>query len=289
MGYAETIFVIAGFNIILALSVFATLSVGQFSLAQVGFWAIGAYVSAILTTLFSVPYFFALLCGAAVCAFIAVLVGYPCLRIKGMYLALATLGFSESMKAIFSNLNFQLMINGQLTGPDGVLGFRNIAVQTTIFDVYIFIIFLIIGFYWLTQSRLGEAIVAIRDDEVAAQCAGIDIVKIKVGVFALGGAIAGVGGGMYANYMTYIIASDFNFHLTLVSVLFVALGGIEIFWGPILGALLLTIIPEYIRFLQDYRMIFYGIVVMVIMLLRPKGLIDMKTVKKIKSFLKKNN
>jgi len=286
MGYFETILVIAGLNVILALSVFTTLAVGQFSLAQVGFWAIGAYLSAILTTMFGWPLGLALAASALTCCVISLGVGYPCLRIRGMYLAMATLGFSESVRVLLLNLDWQILVDGVKVGPNGVLGFRGIAVQTQTWHVFLFVAVLLAGFAYLGRTRLGQAMAAIREDEVAAQSAGVDIVRVKVLAFMAGAAIAGVGGGLYANYMSYLIAHDFGFHLTLVAILFVALGGVEVFWGPVLGAVLLTVIPEYIRFLQDYRMIFYGLAVMVVIVLRPKGLLEAGTLASIARWLR---
>lgn len=278
MSYSETILSITGLNIILALSVYLTFAVGQFSLAQVGFWAIGAYVSAILTTLYGWSLLPALLVAAAVSGLIGVVLGYPCLRIRGIYLALATLGFSETVRVFFLNFEFQVAVDGIPVGPSGVLGFRNIVVLTTIDHIYIFVAILLAFFLWLGRSRLGLAFAAVREDDVAARFMGTNIVVMKVLAFALAAGMAAVGGGLYANYTSYITADDFGFHKTLLAVLFVALGGVETFYGPILAAVVLTLLPEYIRFLSEYRMMFYGILVVVIMVYRPRGLIDRRTV-----------
>jgi branched-chain amino acid transport system permease protein len=274
MSYLATVVGIAGLNVILALSVYMNLAVGQFSLAQVGFWAIGAYCSAILTTLYGMPLVPALAAGALVCALIGILLGYPCLRIRGIYLALATLGFSEMVRVFFLNFKWQVTRDGVPLGPDATLGFRNILVLTDVPDILITVALLILFFIWLSRSRFGLAMDSIRQDDLAAESLGIDVVAAKVVTFAIGAAIAGIGGGLYANYISYITSDNFGFQLTLVSVLFVALGGSTTFLGPILGAVLLTFLPEYIRFLADYRMMFYGLLVLLIMIWRPKGLID---------------
>lgn len=277
MSYIETILSITGFNIILALSVYLTFAVGQFSLAQVGFWAIGAYVSAMLTTLYGWTLLPALLVAAAISGVIGIILGYPCLRIRGIYLALATLGFSETVRVFFLNFSFQVPVGGMPTGPSGVMGFRNIVVLTTIEHIYAFVAILLVFFLWLARSRLGLAFAAVREDDVAARFMGTNIVVMKVLAFALAAAMAAVGGGLYANYTSYITSDDFGFHKTLLAVLFVAVGGVETFYGPILAAVLLTLLPEYIRFLSEYRMIFYGVLVVVIMIYRPRGLIDRRS------------
>jgi branched-chain amino acid transport system permease protein len=283
MDYLTTILCIMGLHILLALSVYVTLATGQFSLAQVGFWAIGAYSSAILTTMYNFPLIPSLIIAALLCGIIGAVVGYPCLRIRGIYLALATLGFSEMVRVFFLNFRFQKMIGDKLVGPDGVLGFRYVKVLTSPWHIYCIVILTIIFFLLLEKSRLGLAFKAIQEDDLAANSAGINIVFTKVLAFSIGAAIAGIGGGLYANYMSYITSQDFAFNLTLVAVLFVALGGIETFYGPIVGAIILTILPEYLRFLQEYRMMFYGALVLVITIFRPKGLIDREVLDRLKT------
>lgn len=277
MGYTETIFSSTGLNIILALSVYFSLTVGQFSLAQVGFWAIGAYVSAMLTALYGWPLLPALCATAIVCAALGVLLGFPCLRIRGMYLALATLGFSQVATELLSNFHFRVDVDGVLRGPEGLVGFRNIPVLTNVFDIYIFVALLLVFLWALERSRFGLVLVAVREDDVAAEFAGVNVVSIKVTMFALGAAVAGVGGGLFANYTSFISAQDFSFHQTLFSLLYVSVGGVTTFIGPVLGAVLLTLLPEYVRFLGDNRAIFYGVLVLVVMILRPRGLIDRST------------
>ena len=128
MAYLTALFEISGLNILLALSVFATLMVGQFSIAQVGFWSIGAFVSAMLTTMYGFPLFSALLISGIICAVIGIALGYPCLRIKGIYLTLATVAFAEVVRVVFGNLYHQVEIDGQMVGPAGALGFRGVDV-----------------------------------------------------------------------------------------------------------------------------------------------------------------
>ncbi len=287
MSYFSTVVGIVGLNIILALSVYMTFAVGQFSLAQVGFWAIGAYCAAILTTLYGVPLLPALIAAALLCACIGIVIGYPCLRIRGIYLALATLGFSEMVRVFFLNFKWQVVRNGVPMGPDGTLGFRNILVLTDVSHILITVALLIVFFLWLQRSRFGLAMDAVRQDDLAAESVGTNVVGAKVAAFAIGAAIAGIGGGLHANYISYITSENFGFQLTLVSVLFVALGGSSTFLGPILGAVLLTVLPEYVRFLAEYRMIFYGAFVLLIMIWRPKGLIDDQMLHGISSFFRR--
>jgi len=259
---------------LLALSVYATFKVGQFSLAQVGFWSIGAYGTGILTSLYGLPLLPAvLLCGLG-SAVIGLLLGYPCLRIRGIYLALATVAFSEVVRVFFHNFKFQVERDGKLVGPDASLGFRGIEVLTAWPQILCAVLILIFVFAWIERSRLGLSANAVREDETAAACAGVNVVAIKVGMFAFGAFIAGMGGGLYSTYVSFVNSDNFGFHLALLSIFYVSVGGTERFYGPVIGALLLTALPELLRFTGDFRMIVYGVIVLALMLLFPRGVAD---------------
>lgn len=274
MSYLVTLLTIAGLNAILAISVYVTLATGQFSLAQVGFWAIGAYGTAALTTLYGWSLLPALVACAVLCFAIGLVLGYPCLRVKGIYLALATLGFSECVRVFFLNLTWQVPVNGVPTGPAAATGFRNVVVLTQPWHVATALIVLIVLLVALERSRYGKMLGAIQEDEAAASAMGINIVFSKLFVFAFGAAVAAIGGGLYASYMSFITSGDFGFSLTMLAVLYVGAGGLGTFWGPVFGAVLLTLLPEVIRPLQEYRMIVYGLLVTAIVIVRPRGLLD---------------
>jgi len=279
MSYLVTILTVTGLNSILALSVYLTLATGQFSLSQVGFWAIGAYGAAMLTTMADWPLLPALLVPAALSFFLGLGLGWPCLRVRGIYLALATLGFSECVRIFFMNLTWQVEVGDRLLGPEGVLGFRNIVVLTQPWHVFLALGLIMVAMFAVERSRYGLSLSAIQEDETAAAASGIAPVSAKLLAFAMAAAIAAIGGGLYANYMSFIISSDFSFNLTMLAVLYVGAGGIGTLFGPVFGAILLTVLPELIRALQEYRMIFFGLLVTVIVLIRPRGLIDEETVR----------
>jgi branched-chain amino acid transport system permease protein len=274
MNYAVNLLELSGLNMLLALSVYATLKVGQFSLAQVGFWSIGAYLTGILTAMYAVPLLPALLVCAALCAVIGLLLGYPCLRIHGIYLTLATVAFGELVRVFFHNLEFTVLRNGVTVGPAGAMGFRGIPVLTTWVPILCAVLVMGAVFAWIERSRLGLAADAVREDETAAACAGIRVVWIKVGMFALGAAVAAVGGGLYATYTSFVNSDNFGFHMALISIFYVAVGGTGRFYGPIIGALVLTLLPELLRPLGDFRMVGYGAVVLVVMVFFPRGVAD---------------
>lgn len=272
MGGYVNILELSGLNILLALSVYATFMVGQFSLAQVGFWSIGAYVTGLLTAIYGFDLLPALFGSALLCALLGVILGYPCLRIRGIYLALATVAFVEVVRVLFHNFQFQVEVNGLLVGPGGTLGFRGIPVLTAWPQILTAVLLAVGVFWWIERSRIGLEARAIREDEVAASAAGINIVAIKVGMFAFASALAAVGGGLYATYLSFVNADNFGFHLALVSIFFVAVGGSDRFVGPIVGAVVLTFLPEMLRFAGDMRMIVYGIIVLAVTVLFPRGL-----------------
>ncbi len=274
MAYLTALFEISGLNILLALSVFATLMVGQFSLAQVGFWSIGAFVTAMLTTMYGFALFPALAVSGVLCAVVGVALGYPCLRIRGIYLTLATVAFTEVVRVFFSNLHHQVDIDGQMVGPAGALGFRGVDVIAAWPEIFAVVIVVVGLFFWIERSRIGLSANAIREDETAAAAMGINVVLVKVSMFAFGAAVAGVGGGLYASFSSFVLASNFSFHLALISIFYVAVGGMYRFYGPIVGAVLLTALPEFFRFATDYRMILYGVVVLIVVAAFPRGIVD---------------
>jgi branched-chain amino acid transport system permease protein len=196
------------------------------------------------------------------------------LRIRGIYLALATVAFSEVVRVFFHNFKFQIELGGKLVGPDASLGFRGIEVLTAWPQILFAVLIAIFAFAWIERSRLGLSANAVREDETAAACAGVNVVAIKVGMFAFGAFVAGMGGGLYSTYVSFVNSDNFGFHLALLSIFYVSVGGTERFYGPVIGALLLTALPELLRFTGDFRMIVYGVIVLLLMLLFPRGVAD---------------
>jgi branched-chain amino acid transport system permease protein len=276
-SYIESILIFNGIHIIMALSLYLPFSAGQISLAQAGFMAIGAYASSVMTLFWGFPFYIALFLSGLLSAITGVLVGFPAIRIKGIYLLLLTLAFGEMVRVFFLNFEF--------TG--GASGMGGMDLKTNLVNVYTIVAILIIFFYRLSKSRMGRAFESMREDELAAEVMGINIVKAKLLAFGVGAFIAGLGGGLYAHYAMYIDSPKFGFLLAVEFFVFVVFGGMEIFWGPIIGTTLLTLIPEVVRFLKEWRMIFYGLVIVVLMIVRPQGLIDKKLVDDITRYARK--
>jgi branched-chain amino acid transport system permease protein len=294
-GYTRVLLVFAGINVIAAYSFYVPYKTGQVSLGQAGFMAVGAYSSAILTQKFGVPFAVALASGGLIAAVTGVAVGFPALRIKGVYLLLLTLGFSEIISVIALSWNY----------VGGAQGFRNISFNPwTLEYVAGVIVVLLLLFSRIERSSLGRAMDAIHQDETAAEVMGIDVVRIKLLSFGLGAAIAGLAGGLYAHHATYMDSTTFNVMLSVEILVFVVVGGGSTFWGPLLGAAVLNAIPEILRALRDWlellpvewtdfypinraydllhdfldfenakRLIAYGLILMVMMIVRPDGLL----------------
>ena len=270
--YYFQILIYIGINITLASSLnlingFA----GQFSLGHAGFMATGAYTSAVITSSIhlspgdpaSYPLFaLALICGGLVAAVFGLLVGIPSLRLKGDYLAITTLGFGEIIRVIIQNLDFL----------GAARGFTGIPKLSNFFWVYGIVAVLIILLYNLITSTFGKAFLAVRDDEIATEAIGISATRYKVIAFVVGAFFAGIAGGLYAHFVTYINPSQFGFLRSFEIVVMVVVGGMGSIPGVILSAILLTILPEALRAIAQYRMVIYSLLLVIIMLGRPQGL-----------------
>jgi branched-chain amino acid transport system permease protein len=303
-GYTQSLLIFAGINVIAAYSFFLPFKTGQVSLGQAGFMAIGAYASAIITQKFGLPFGIALVFGGMVAGIVGIAVGFPALRIRGIYLLLLTLGFAEIVSVIALSWDY----------VGGAQGFRNISFNPYTLDYVIAIIVVLLLFCArLENSSLGRAMDSIHQDESAAEVMGIDVVWIKLLAFGLGAAIAGIAGALYAHHATYMDSTTFNIMLGVEILVFVVVGGGSTFWGPLVGAVVLNAIPEFLRALRDWlelvpvewtnfypmnrvydflhgfldfenakRLIVYGIILILMMIFRPDGLLTRDSVRRLR-------
>ncbi|MDE2624467.1 MAG: branched-chain amino acid ABC transporter permease [Betaproteobacteria bacterium] len=248
----------------LALSIYLTLSCGLLSLANAAFMGIGAYVSAIITLQYEWPFAVALLLGTAAPATVALLVGIPVLRLSGVYLAMATLGFGEVVRVVLLNLD--------ITG--GPLGLNGIPPLTSGWHVLLALACTIALLQAMRRSRIGRAFEAIREDETAARLMGIATDRVKLLAFVLGAAIAGLAGGLNAHYTFTLSPGNFGFENAVDILTMAVLGGIQGLLGPLLGGAILTLLPELLRGLQEFRMAANGLILIVVVLFLPHGLWD---------------
>jgi branched-chain amino acid transport system permease protein len=266
--YMQGVVALMGINILMALSVYAIITTDQVSLGNAGFMAIGAYTSAYLTVKAGVPIFPAIVIGALTSSAAGLLVGIPVLRLEGLYLVMATFGFGEVVRTFFMNF--------EPTG--GAYGFRG-PVGTTLPMIYGWVLAFMALFWLLARSRLGRSLDAVRDDPEVARTIGLNVTLLKLGVFWLGAFIAGVAGGLYAHYMFYIESGNFNILVSAMAILYVILGGMYTFWGAVLGAIIFSILPEMLRFMQDWRLSLYAAVLVLMMIFRPSGIITRQMVR----------
>jgi branched-chain amino acid transport system permease protein len=262
-------------NVILAVSLnLINGYTGQFSLGHAGFMAIGAYTAAVITNqfgelnpIFSGAIFLgALLAGGFAAALGGLLVGIPTLRLRGDYLAIVTLGFGEIIRVILQNM-------------DKVGGARGLSIMhgwTNFFWAFGFAAVTVYVVTALVHSTYGRGFIAVRDDEVAASAMGINPTKYKVTAFVIGAFFAGIAGGLYAHSKQFITPGGFNFLQSITFVVMVILGGMGNTIGVIIAAVLLTLLPEFLRPVAEYRMIIYSLLLILLMLTRPQGLFSFR-------------
>ena len=269
-----------GINLILAVSLnLVNGYTGQFSLGHAGFMSVGAYLSAAVTMLLGPKllgesggavwqqnslFFAALVVGGLSAAFAGLLVGLPSLRLKGDYLAIVTLGFGEIIRVIFQN--------SEPLG--GALGLNGIPAYTSVFWVLAFGAVTVFTVWCLVHSTYGRGFLATHDDEIAAEAIGLNTTRYKIVAFVVGAFFAGVAGGLYGHFKQTISPSGFDFNKSIEIVVMVILGGMGNTVGVILAAVLLTLLPEVLRPVADYRMILYSLLLILLMLVRPQGLFN---------------
>lgn len=265
--YQSQLLIPIGYNIILAASLNLSAGfLGQLPLGHAGFMSVGAYASALFTLAVDLPvgieFPLALLIGGLVAGLFGVLIGLPALRLRGDYLAIITLGFGEIIRVIILNLNF--------TG--GAAGLRGIEKLTTVPWVLGCVVVTLFVLHTIIQSRHGRAIVSIREDEIAAEASGISTTYYKVMAFTVSAFFAGVGGALYAHYMTILEPGSFNFMRSVEILVMVVLGGLGSLIGSVTAATVLTLLPELLRGFEDYRMVVYALLLVVVMIFKPSGL-----------------
>jgi branched-chain amino acid transport system permease protein len=255
-------------NIILAVSLHLVIGItGQFSIGHAGFLAVGAYVSAIITMKFELPFVLAIIIGGIVAALAGLLVGIPTLRLRGDYLAIATLGFGEIIRIVFLNIEY-------VGGAAGMM-VSNMTTWTSAFVCLVITILVISNF---TNSRHGRACIAIRENEIAADAMGINTTFYKVAAFAIGSFFAGIAGGLFSHNFYIIQPTNFGFLKSFDILIFVVLGGLGSLSGSVISAILLTIISTYLQQYPETRMIIYSVVLVVVMLYRPQGLMGTREI-----------
>ncbi|GGA26629.1 branched-chain amino acid ABC transporter permease [Psychrobacillus lasiicapitis] len=259
--YSNTLILIA-INIILAVSLHLVIGItGQFSIGHAGFLAVGAYLSAIVTMKLHLPFVVAIIVGGIVAALAGLIVGIPSLRLKGDYLAIATLGFAEIIRIVFLNID--------AVGGAAGMQVSHLTTWTYAFVCLVITLVVIVNF---TNSRHGLAAISVRENEIASDAMGINTTYYKVIAFAIGSFFAGVAGALFSHNFYIIQPSQFGFLKSFDILIFVVLGGLGSLSGAVLSAILLTVVSTYLQGYPETRMIIYSLVLILVMLYRPKGL-----------------
>jgi branched-chain amino acid transport system permease protein len=261
-GYSEGLLVLLAINVVYAYGAFLPVAAGQLNLGVAGFAAIGAYGSAFLSNTFAVPAAIAIVLGGLAAGVVALVVAVPVLRTRGIYLALATFALGQIVQAAILNLD---VIGGAAGYPvPAFIGLPTVLAFATIVAILVSLLF---------STRFGVSITAIHDDEHVAELMGLDVRLFQIAAFALGSAIAGIGGALYAHHFSYVEAQHFSIALSITIVLYVLLGGSQSVLGPLFGAGVFTLLPELLRSSAHWRYVIFAAILIVVMVLRPQGLI----------------
>lgn len=261
-GYMSGLIAILGINVIFAYGIYVTAAAGQLNLGGAGFQAIGAYACALLSATYGLPIVWAIVLSTLAGAVIGFLIAFPILRTRGVYMVLATFAFAEVVVGII--LNSELLGGSMGLIMDDYLEWQ--AILWTTIGVIVFI-------FYLMSTPIGLAMRAVHDDEPVAALMGVNNRAIQVGSFALGGALAGLSGALYAYYFGFVEVQYFNAFLSIFVLLYVLIGGTQTAWGPLVGAAFFTLIPEALRMGEDWRFLIFGVLIVVMMIVRPEGIV----------------
>lgn len=269
--YYLRVLVNCGVALILALSLnLVNGCAGQFSLGHAGFMGVGAYFSAYLTTITNVPFFHsglgvgcAILAGGLAAGLAGYLVGLPSLRLRGDYLAIVTLGFGEIIRIVFQNVE-------TLGGARGLPGIPS---ASNFFWVFTWVLVTFVALLRLIRSTYGRAILSVRENEIAAESMGIDIARYKIVAFVVSSFFAGIAGGLYAHYQGFIDPNSFNFNRSVEVVIMVVIGGMGSLTGSMIGGVIVSVLPEFLRVFDKYRLVIFPALLITLMLVRPMGML----------------
>lgn len=284
MEYVLNVLTLAGINLMVVLGLgLLTGYTGIFSFGHAGFMLIGAYTSAYLTYMWGVPFPLALLLAGLAAGIVSLGLGRITLKLRGDYFLIATLGFGESVRLIFDNIDIEPI--------NGARGFSGIDKNSNFVSVWIVCIIGIFIMSRLIRSRFGRNFKAIREEELASSTIGIDVFRTKMLSLFVSAVYAGIGGSLFAHYMTFIKPINFALVKSTELTIMAIIGGLGSISGAVIGALLLTTLPEVLRFISDWRLVIYGATVVILIIARPKGIAggrefkDFSWVRKLCSYL----
>lgn len=255
-----------GVNGLLALSMYVVLAAGQLSLGQAAFMGLGAYSSALMTLKLGLPFLLVLPLSIVTPVLFALAVGGPTLRLSGVYLAIATIGLGEVLRAVYLNVDYF----------GGALGLSGIPERAETWMIYGILLLAVIALWLVGRSRIGRAMEAIREDETAAAVMGVPVARYKLGVLVASAALAGVAGCLSAHVSSFIGPNEYGFEPAVTILSYALLGGIGTPLAPVLGAWVLTLLPELLRGVSDFRLVLNGLIIVAAVLFLPNGLLAIR-------------
>ena len=274
MDYYLNLINTIGIHTLLGLSAYLLILTGQVSMAQAGFFGIGAYTAAILTVIFEWSILSAIGAAMLVSGGVAFLVGFPALRVKGLMLVVATVAFSEFARMFFYNVKWRVIRDGAEIGPNGTMGFPEIRYfndngwlnwEVTIF-LWVFVAIVMALIWWSDKTRIGAVLRAVGEDELAADSTGINVTVVKVAAMTAGGVVAGLAGSLYAHQVTDLDHHTFTVLLATFAIAYPILGGLSNVFGTLIAVLFIQgLLVEGLRFLGDWRMLLFGALIILAM------------------------
>ena len=255
-----------GVNAILALSMYVVLALGQLSMGQAAFMGVGAYTGALLTLHLGRPFPLVLVAAALAPAAVAVVIAIPTMRLSGVYLAIATIGLGQVLRIVY--------LNTEALG--GALGINGIPEKSNFWIIYGLLAVFVVLLQLAVRSKIGRAFEAIREDEDAARVMGIDVARYKLVTLVVSAALAGVAGALNAHYSYFIGPNEYGFEQAVSILSYAVLGGISTPLGSVLGAFVLTALPEVLRPFHDFRLVFNGLIIVLVVIFLPKGILGFR-------------
>lgn len=269
-SYAIGLLVLLSLNVIGAYAVYLPLAAGQLNLGIAGFMAVGAYGAAYLTNEFSWPILWAVLMGGLFAGLVGLVIALPILRTEGIYLALATFSLGQVIVALFLNTE-------AVGGAAGYPVYEYLSSEYIIIAAVLIVLLMLL----LASTRFSVYLTAIKNDAVVTDLMGVRVTALRVAALTIGAVIAGIGGGLYAHHFGFVEVSYFSVLLSIYTVLFVLLGGVQTVWGPLVGALFFTYVPELLRAGEEWRYFIFALFIIGFMAIRPQGIVTASMLQRV--------
>ncbi len=295
--YVITVLSNIGMISFIALSAYLLLLTGEISFGQQAYFGLSAYAAGAATAMFQLPIWAGILVGACVAGIIAMVVGALTLQLSGLYFSVATLAFAEMARLILLIVEIQVEVDGEMVGPEGANGFhgirwmfeRDISLTEFMLLIYGLLALTVIFLLLVERSRLGSVIRMLGSDDLLTEMQGLDTVRYRILAAAMAGAIAGIGGALYAHFTTYVEPQFFNVMLGVHALAYGLIGGLGTAFGPLIGVAIDVGFLEAIRFIQGYRMIVFGGLVAILLIFMPRGILDEERVHRLKAVFSRRN